>query len=111
MKIQTLQLQASSQMLPSNDGYLATISDPASPVHGFFAFGPDHHAAQRSLVQVVWDHLTATGQISPRSAGIVLQISRSIAWFPNNVLTKSAPSSTGAGAAAVVTPAKTARKE
>jgi hypothetical protein len=106
---QPLQLRTCSQMLPSNDGYLATISDPSSTVHGFFAFGPDSHAAQRSLAQVVWDHLTATAQISPRSLGIVLQISRSITWFPNNVLNTAPP--TAAGITALATPPKPDGKE
>ncbi|MFD7161351.1 hypothetical protein ACFV9C_42665 [Kribbella sp. NPDC059898] len=88
MQTQPLRLQTSCQMLPTNDGYLATISDPASEAHGFFAFGPDHHAAQRSLAQVVWDHLTATGQVSLHVEGIVLQIQTSVTWFPNSVLTR-----------------------
>jgi hypothetical protein len=46
MHNQPLQLQASIQMLPSADGYLAEITDPSSAWHGFFAFGSNHHAAQ-----------------------------------------------------------------
>jgi len=85
MHNQPLQLQASIQMLPSADGYLAEITDPSSAWHGFFAFGSDHHAAQRNLVQTVWDYLSAGSQITPAVPGVVLQIPKTT-WFPRNVL-------------------------
>lgn len=91
MQIQPLQLQASIQMLPSADGYLAEITDPGSAWHGFFAFGSDHHSAQRNLVQTVWDHLSAGGQIAPAVPGVALQILKTT-WFPRNVLDRASSS-------------------
>lgn len=88
MHNQPLQLQASIQMLPSADGYLAEITDPSSAWHGFFAFGSDHHAAQRNLVQTVWEHLSAAGQITPTIPGVALQILKTT-WFPRNVLDRA----------------------
>lgn len=91
MHNQPLQLQASIQMLPSADGYLAEITDPSSAWHGFFAFGSDHHSAQRNLVQTVWEHLCAGGRITPAIPGVALQIPKTT-WFSRNVLERAVPS-------------------